>query len=107
MRLLALPLYLLLAGCTAMLLGSGEAPTPEERSAVAHAADVEITTEVRQRLRTDPAFAAAGIGVSTYRGRVTLTGSVRSYAARQRAAELARGVDGVVSVDNRLQVSVD
>jgi hyperosmotically inducible periplasmic protein len=63
-----------------------------------------ITPEVKARLARDPAVSALAINVDTEGGRVVLRGSAPSGDARSRATELARGVDGVVSVDNDLTV---
>lgn len=106
MRLVILSAFALLAGCTAMLLGGGNEPQPGERSSAGLAADTRTTAAVRDRLGADAALARHSLGVATYQGRVTLTGSVDSYAARDRAGELARGVAGVTSVDNRIRVRI-
>lgn len=107
MRLLILSWLVLLSGCTAMLLGSGSSAPSGERSAARYAADADTTAAVRQRLGADAVLARHGIGVSTYKGRVTLTGTVESYTVRNRAGELASGVAGVTSVDNRIEVHAD
>lgn len=106
MRLVViLAIAVLLSGCTAMLLGNGSqgAPLPD-RSATGLSADVSTTTAVRDRFDADEMLSSYSIGVSTYRGRVTLTGSVKDYDVRNRAGQLARGVSGVISVDNRIRV---
>lgn len=68
------------------------------------ARDVAITTEVNMRLARDPSLSALGINVDTSEGRVVLRGSAPDTAARTRASELARGVDGVRDVVNELSV---
>jgi len=45
------------------------------------------------------------IAVQSSQGRVVLTGEVSSPKAKSRAAEIAKSVPQVVSVDNRLAVS--
>jgi osmotically-inducible protein OsmY len=42
--------------------------------------------------------------VETEEGRTVLTGTAPNAAARDRAEGMARAVDGVKSVDNRLEV---
>lgn len=66
--------------------------------------DAGITTKVKTRLATDAQLNALKIDVDTHAGRVTLSGTVASTAARTKATELASGVEGVVAVDNRLTV---
>ncbi len=107
MRLVLLPLVLLLSGCTAMLLGGGNGGAEQargERAAGTIAADSETTTAVRKRLDADPTLGRYRLGVETHKGRVTLSGVVDTYAARSRAAALARQVTGVASVNNRITV---
>lgn len=106
MRLLVLSLLALLAGCTAVLLGSGSEPPRGEQSA-GLSGDAATTAAVRERLDREPGLAQQSIGVSTYGGRVTLTGSVNTYTERNLAGQVARTVSGVTGVDNRIRVRVD
>ena len=39
------------------------------------------------------------------KGKVQLTGTARSKAEKQKAAEIAKSVEGVVSVDNRIKIA--
>lgn len=99
-----------LGGCTALMVGGGNpaAGSPQGSSppAGAQAArDGATTANVRRRLAADSAVDATGIDVNAYAGRVTLSGRVGSYAERRRAGEIAAGVEGVQSVDNRLVVT--
>ena len=66
--------------------------------------DIAITTEVKARLARDEKLSALAINVDTDSGRVVLRGSAPDTAARSHATELARAVDGVVKVDNELNV---
>lgn len=66
--------------------------------------DVAITAEVKARLVKEPGLSALAINVDTNAGRVVLRGNAPDTAARNRATELARSVDGVVAVDNELNV---
>lgn len=106
MRLVLLPLILLLSGCTAMLLGGngGGQQAGRERTAAEIRSDSGTTAAVRERLGADPTLSRYRLGVETREGHVTLTGTVDTYAARSRAAALARQVDGVASVNNRIRV---
>jgi osmotically-inducible protein OsmY len=67
--------------------------------------DAAITAAVSARLAADDRLSVLQIEVDTTDGRVALTGQAPDEAARQRAAELAAGVDGVRAVDNRLTVA--
>jgi len=66
--------------------------------------DAAITAQISARIARDPDLSAIRIDVDTKAGDVVLRGPAPSEAARQRAAELAKGIDGVRSVDNQLTV---
>jgi hyperosmotically inducible protein len=66
--------------------------------------DTNITTAVKSKLAVDKASSMARVGVETNRGVVQLTGVVENAATRDRAASIARSVDGVKKVVNNLQV---
>jgi osmotically-inducible protein OsmY len=74
-------------------------------TAAATATDAMITTKINAALAADDELKATKIDVDTSRGRVVLTGSAPSAGSRDRATVLARAVEGVVEVDNRLTVS--
>lgn len=66
--------------------------------------DAAITASVNAELAKDPTLSALQIDVDTSGGKVALKGTAPDQAARDRAAQLAQGVDGVTSVDNQLKV---
>ncbi|MBP6779758.1 MAG: BON domain-containing protein [Ottowia sp.] len=84
---------------------AGEAIKEGARDAAGLASDVAITASVNARLAKDPDLSALRINVDTKDGAVTLTGPAPSQAAKDRAATLAREVEGVKSVTNNLSVS--
>ena len=65
--------------------------------------DMAITSQVVAKLQNDSGLMGHRIMVETKDGEVTLKGTVRSNADINRAAELARSIDGVKMVDNRLK----
>jgi osmotically-inducible protein OsmY len=69
------------------------------------ASDGMITTKVNAALAADDELKATKIDVDTSNGRVVLSGSAPTASSRDRATVLARAVEGVVDVDNRLTVS--
>ena len=71
---------------------------------VGQARDLSITAEMTARLAKDSQLSALRIDVDTNDGRVVLRGSAPTLAAREHATELARGIDGVMGVENELQV---
>ena len=66
--------------------------------------DTMITTKVKTALIGDPDVKGTAVSVETVAGTVQLTGFVDSEAQRMRAEDLARRVEGVSKVDNRLVV---
>jgi hyperosmotically inducible protein len=66
--------------------------------------DAAITAKVKTALIGEPGLKALKIDVDTANGVVTLTGSVDSPQNLDRATQVAQAVEGVKSVDNRLNV---
>src|SRR5688572_21447884 len=66
--------------------------------------DATITAKVKTALAKDRDVSATAVNVDTDKGVVTLKGQVRSDSERSKAAQLARGVDGVKSVQNNLTI---
>jgi hyperosmotically inducible protein len=66
--------------------------------------DTNITAAVKSKLAVDKASSLTRVGVETTRGTVQLTGVVDSAATRDKAAAIARSVDGVKNVVNNIQV---
>ena len=73
---------------------------------VAHAdvKDSWITTKSTIVLLTMDGFSVNGANVDTINGKVTIHGKVATAADRTKAEQTVRGVDGVKSVKNLLQV---
>lgn len=66
--------------------------------------DVSITTRVKAQLLEDKRVEGLDVNVDSTNGRVKLTGWADSSTEMQAAGEIARGVDGVKSVDNQLKI---
>jgi hyperosmotically inducible protein len=64
--------------------------------------DATITAKVKAALIAEKGISSADIDVDTSKGVVTLTGRVADSAQVERAAQVAKGVDGVTTVQNRL-----
>ena len=67
--------------------------------------DAAITTAVNAELAKDTDLSALAINVDTVDGRVVLKGQAPSQEARERATRLAANVDGVLAVENTLEVA--
>jgi len=66
--------------------------------------DSALTAKVKTSLLADDNVKGLRIDVDTSNGVVTLNGTADTKANMERAQTLARGVDGVKSVENRLTV---
>jgi len=66
--------------------------------------DASISTAVQTKLTSDRVANFPRIDVDTERGVVNLSGVVETEAQRARAERLARQVEGVVRVNNNLQI---
>ncbi len=69
--------------------------------------DAIITTKVKAALIGDSGVKALQIRVDTADGVVTLTGAVETARILEWATQVAQAVQGVKSVDNRLNVRTD
>ena len=67
--------------------------------------DAYLSAAVKGKLATVDVDSATAVRVSVSHGAVTLAGEARSAAERQAYVRAARSVDGVVSVDDRLDVN--
>ena len=66
--------------------------------------DATITTKINAALVADDQLKALNINVDTKDGKVVLTGAAPDAGSRDRATTMAKAVEGVVDVDNRLTV---
>lgn len=71
------------------------------------ASDMWITTRAKLKLMTDPGVSPFAINVDTRNGVVTLFGSVKNDATKQKAEQQVRQIAGVRDVENELQVVPD
>jgi hyperosmotically inducible protein len=66
--------------------------------------DAAITTKVKTALMAEPGLRSLEINVDTRDNVVTLNGTVDSQEKKQRAMQIAQGIDGVKSVADNLVV---
>ena len=98
--LAALSAFALIAGGCAHQRGESQS-----RSAGTVVDDAGLTARVKTAIASDAgAGTAANVNVTTYRGTVQLSGFVDSQDKADQAAEAARKVSGVQSVENNIQV---
>jgi hypothetical protein len=66
--------------------------------------DATITTKVKAAVLAEPGLKTLDITVDTHAGVVTLAGTVASNDLKQRAEQIAQGVEGVRQVSDQLVV---
>jgi osmotically-inducible protein OsmY len=93
--LFAASLVATLAGC---------ASTPTKEGTGEYVDDSVITAKVKALIFNEPTLKSTEINVETFKGDVQLSGFVAQPQDAQKAAEIARGVKGVVSVKNDVRV---
>jgi hyperosmotically inducible periplasmic protein len=101
----ALPVLVTLAltvtGCSS---STQNAPQPTMTQVERIANDALLTTEVKAKLITVDIDSAASLGVRVSSGVATLTGSVRTPAARLKTVAAARSVKGIRQVRDQLRI---
>ncbi|MFO1305707.1 MAG: BON domain-containing protein [Burkholderiales bacterium] len=92
-------------GSTSTSPSTGTSPTTTATTtAGAKIDDAAITTKVKAALMAEPGLRSLEINVDTRDNVVTLNGTVDSQEKKQRAMQLAQGVEGVKSVSDNLVV---
>ena len=92
--------------CAGLMPGAwmGCASTSTRESTGEYVDDSTITTKLKTAFATDPTVSAFAVHVKTYKGVVQLSGFVNTQQEKDKAEEIARGVNGVKSVTNSLIV---
>jgi osmotically-inducible protein OsmY len=95
-----------IAGIAAVLLVGAACGRSEPTTDPAENSDSAITTRIQARYFSDPALKRHEIEVDVDEGVVKLSGDVDSEAARMQAASLAQQTEGVVRVENEIEIEV-
>jgi osmotically-inducible protein OsmY len=82
----------------------GCAATSKQEGTGEYFDDAVITTKVKAAIFNEPTLKVTDINVETFKGVVQLSGFVDSKAIINKAIEIARGVKGVKSVKNSMQL---
>ena len=93
-----------LASAKAEMKDAKEATMDASANLAPAATDATITAKINAALVADDQLKALKIDVDTKDGKVVLTGVAPDADSRDRATSMAKAVDGVVDVDNRLTV---
>lgn len=92
------------AGFSLIAMQAGCAATPTKESTGEYVDDATITTKVKAAFVKDEVVKALDVKVETFKGTVQLSGFVDTAEQKSRAAELARGINGVHDVKNNITV---
>jgi osmotically-inducible protein OsmY len=93
-----------LAGAVALTALAGCASTRDHEGTGQYVDDTAITAKVKAAIFNDPSLKSMEINVETFKGRVQLSGFVRSESNIREAVAVAQGVSGVVSVGNDMRL---
>ena len=99
-------LVALIAG-TALLGTAACSSTRTQRAPGEQVDDAALLTSVKSALAADPVTEAGEINVDVNRGTVKLAGFVDTSKEKSKAGDIARGVDGVQSVQNDIAVKTE
>ena len=86
------------------LLATGCAVTRSQETVGQYVDDATITTQIKSRWIADPTVDAASFKVETLKGTVQISGFAKNAAEKSKAESIARGVNGVVAVQNGIAV---
>ena len=95
---------LLFAALATLLVAAGCAGNATQESTGEYLDDAAISTKVKSKLLVDKDASGIDIKVETFKGIVQLSGFVDSETEKERAGQIARNVDGVKRVENRISV---
>ncbi len=107
----AVLLAALLSGCAAVAVGGAAAGgyyvAKDKRTMAEMTDDASITALINSKFLSDDLVSPFAVNVDTYKGVVTLQGTVDNPAAARRAYDLAYSVGGVTGVISQLTIRSD
>ena len=86
------------------LFTTGCAVTRSQETVGQYVDDATITTQIKSRWVADPTVDAASFKVETMKGTVQISGFAKNAEEKRKAEQIARGVNGVVAVQNSIAV---
>lgn len=93
-----------IAALSAAALSVAACSGMQSQSVGAYVDDSVITARVKAKFAEDESVSATAIRVETINGTVLLKGIAKDATEKSQAETLARGVDGVRAVNNRIDV---
>jgi hyperosmotically inducible periplasmic protein len=83
---------------------TGCAVTRSQETVGQYVDDATITTQIKSRWIADPTVDAASFKVETLKGTVQISGFAKNAEEKRKAEAIARGVNGVIAVQNSIAV---
>ena len=98
--------FAVIGALLAPVMGHAEDRDKDRAHPKAWVKDSVITAKIKAKYVEDKLVSVRHIRVDTDEaGKVQLTGTAKSAAEKRKAAEIAKSVEGVVSVDNRIRIA--
>jgi osmotically-inducible protein OsmY len=94
----------LILGSSVALYSGGCSATATRKSTGEFIDDATITAKVKTAFAQDPGVKALDVKIDTFKGNVQLNGFVSTAEEKARAEQIARGIQGVVNVQNNVTV---
>jgi osmotically-inducible protein OsmY len=105
---LLIGLNLVSAGCDkrARQPGTGRTPSPSTAPSTSKLSDSDLENAARAKLESDAQLKEADLSViaDAARNEITLSGTVRTHAAREKAIELVKSAKPGVAVNDKIDV---
>lgn len=92
----------ILSGAIGLTSGCKQAPV--ERTATERSVDEKISEAVKAALGNSSSFKFPDVQVTSFKGKVQLSGFVLSADQKKSAETITKGVPGVVSVENKISL---
>ena len=89
---------------TAVTVFTGCAGNQYDRSTGQYIDDKSLTLRVHDALADNPDYKFGDVNVTVFRGTVQLSGFVNNSDQKSKAAEIAKGAQGVKDVENKISV---
>jgi hypothetical protein len=97
--------FVVIGALLAPVTGNAEDRDKDRSSPTAWVKDSVITAKIKAEYAKNKQVSVRSIRVDTDdKGMVQLSGTAKNKAEKEKAAEIAKGIEGVISVDNKIRV---
>jgi len=104
-KLMIISVFVAAMGVSPAVFGYGDSPPQAEQTGnKQYSEDARITKTIKTDILEDSTMKGPQVSVETMQGNVQLSGSVDSRSSAAKAVEIAKNVQGVVSVKDDLVI---